>query len=308
MTSTTPIQTPAHPAERRLPWQLFSNAGLAKGQDAAGALAAVGADFSVDLVDLVTVDGHAVKNRFGVARTDTGEVFDVVGTSYTPVQNADAFAVADVLVDQLGATIEHAGMLNAGRVCWMHLEMPKTFSVANDEHKMHLYLEASHDGKRAVRLHASPVRLICTNQLNQSFKGAHQRWAIPHVSTASDRLRMANKSAINITGMIDAYQASAERLLGYTMGARAVDSFLKQLFPSSKSGREADAIKGLLESDTCETGRGTGYAVLQGVREYFDHVRPIRNETSNLIGAMTGVNHRTTDKALHLLEARAAKK
>ena len=274
------------------------------------ALKAGGLDYEVETVPIQCADGGTIPHRFAVRRVDTGDVFDVVGTAYEAVQNTDAFGVLDGFKQVLGARFGACGTTAGGRTAWIQVQLPVPLVVADeDAHEMHLIVETSHDGKRAIRGHITPIRLACLNQMNLALRSAKERWAIRHTTTAQAKLAEAHTAAGLVEQYVDAYKTQTTRLLGYRMSEKAMDNFLEGLLPARPTKeKEVAAIRHLaLESPTCDFGRGTGYAVLNAVREYYDHVRPTRTTESAFIGALTGVNKRMTDRAMAGLTSRAMK-
>jgi phage/plasmid-like protein (TIGR03299 family) len=278
--------------------------------DVARALALGGLDYEVEKVAIRTAAGEAIPNRFAIVRSDTRQVFDVVGTGYQEVQNGAAFGVLDEFRQVLGVEFGACGTLGGGRVAWIQVKLPQGFDVQGDLHDLHMIVETSHDGKRAIRSCITPVRLDCLNQMNLALREAVQRWAIRHTSTAEARLAEAHKAAGLVEHYVDEYKAQTTKLLQVKMSEKAVTTFLEGLLPARPSkDKEVAAIRQLaLEAPTNEFGRGTGYALLNAVREYHDHVRPTRTTESAFIGAQTGANKRVTDRALQRLLARAEKR
>jgi phage/plasmid-like protein (TIGR03299 family) len=277
----------------------------------AEALRIGGLDYEVEVVPIQTADGGEIPSRFAVRRTDTRRVFDVVGTGYQEVQNLAAFGVLEEFREVLGVRFGCAGTLANGRVAWVQVQLPNNFFVADaDEHEMHMIVETSHDGKRAIRSCITPVRLDCRNQMNLAVRKARQRWAIRHTATAEARLAEAHLAM----GYVEEYQrefkTQTQKLLAYKVSDKSLVSLLEGVMPARPSReREVAAIVALAkEGPTNDFGRGTGYAALQATREYYDHVRPTRTAESAFIGAQTGVNKRVTDRVFAALLARAEKR
>lgn len=63
---------------------------------------AAGLDYDVKLSDMTTTDGIPVPSKKAVVRTDTNDVLGVVGNSYVPVQNRQAFGFLDAIAAEGG--------------------------------------------------------------------------------------------------------------------------------------------------------------------------------------------------------------
>lgn len=279
-----------------------------KGASLDKALKVAGLDWEVGLFPVqALVEGKRVNidHRQAVVNLTSGVVYDVVGQGYATVQNRDGLGIAEGLSEQ-GCEFVVAGELAQGRVVWIQVKMPDGFLVGGqDPYDLYGLLEASHDGKRAVRFHITPTRLDCLNQLNAAISGAERRFSVRHTSSAPEKLEEA-RHAIKKTGeYVEAFQSEMDGLLTKKISEKALVEFLNRLVPDrDKKPQEVEAIRTLaVDAATNEFGRGTRYAAFQAVREYYDHVRPQRTAESSMIGALTGVNVRMQDRALEMLRA-----
>ena len=97
-----------------VPWH-----GLGQSLDAPATaretIQAAGLDYDVKLSDLTTSDGIPIPSRKAVVRTDTNDVLGVVGNSYVPVQNRQAFGFLDAIAADGGIRYHTAGALQEGR-------------------------------------------------------------------------------------------------------------------------------------------------------------------------------------------------
>ena len=282
-----------------------------KNATVAQALKAGGLDFKVETVALKTADGTEVPNRFAVRRADTGQVFDVVGRSYVPIQNVDAFGVAEGVQQVLDIEFGAAGVTASGKVCWLQAKLPGLYTpVVGDPHEMHLLFQTSHDGRKATTIAITPIRLACTNQMNLAFRTARQKWAVRHVGDPVEALKQAHVAAGYVERYEEEYRSISNKLMCLKVSTTQMDNILNGLLPDRpKREQEVAAIKDLaLNAATNELGRGTAYGLLNATREYYDHVRPHRTSESAFIGSTNGVNKATSDRLLAELLRRADKK
>src|SRR5579863_8351360 len=78
------------------------------------AIQAAGLDYLAELKEIETADGDRIPQRKAVVRSDTGDVLGVVGNSYVPVQNYQAFGFLDAIVADGGLRYHTAGALGKG--------------------------------------------------------------------------------------------------------------------------------------------------------------------------------------------------
>jgi phage/plasmid-like protein (TIGR03299 family) len=171
-----------------------------------------GHDFTVKLypmaVELPTDDGagtftRRVDGSFATVRTDRNTVLGVVGPDYQPLQNDDAFAVLDPMLDAGLLTLTTAGTFRGGRDVWMQGEFvaeklgPKASAFFTSEGiRPYVLVLNNHAGRRAATVHFTPVRVVCANTL---------RAALAHFGTAlktgnAARVRHTKNVAANLAG------------------------------------------------------------------------------------------------------------
>ena len=102
-----------------------------------------------------------------VHRDDTHEILGIVGPSWTPVQNIDAFKVFEPLVEDKSLMLETAGSLKNGRRVWIlsRINIDADEIGKGDEIRPYVLLSNAHDGTMAVRFGFTPIRVVCNNTL-----------------------------------------------------------------------------------------------------------------------------------------------
>lgn len=113
-----------------------------------------------------------IKGWGGTYRTDRNALLGVVGSRYTPLQNADAFGVLQPLLDAGVARVETAGSLRGGADVWMLVEFqvdhPTVQEVFNGEVIPYGLISNNHSGRRQVTVMETPIRVVCANTLGMS--------------------------------------------------------------------------------------------------------------------------------------------
>src|SRR4029079_7544837 len=133
--------------------------------NAAEALQLAGLDFAVEKAPLYAKVGKTsvlVPGKMATVRTDTNTPLGVVSPRYRVVQNADAFAFADAIVDSGGAHYETAAALFGGRQVFLSMELPNDTHVAGDpsDYGLSLLVSNGHDGKNALRADVTVERVV----------------------------------------------------------------------------------------------------------------------------------------------------
>ncbi len=252
------------------------------------AIEAAGLNYRVDLKSLNTEDGTAVSQRKGVVRSDTGKVLGVVGNSYVPVQNYQAFGFLDAVVAEGGLRYHTAGALGNGERVWMLAKLPSQIRVKNSDDVVDkfLLLSNTHDGSTALRVYFTPIRVVCQNTLNMAEgRSVGQGIAIMHKGDLHTKIREAQRVLGLAERFYDDAEGMIETLAHHTPNPEQLRSYFEALYPDPTDADNARAKK-VRENlaQIFETGigldipeiKGTSWAAYNAVTEWVDHYRPAR--------------------------------
>ena len=142
------------------------------------AIQAAKLDWQVLRVKLYAVDGThwtQVPSRRALVPSDRWgkpdcPVFADVPDSYEPVQNEDAFRFFDPLIQQGKATYETAGGLGNGEKVWVLAKLTGDMEIAGDTLERYLLLSNGHNGRTAVQVMFTPIRVVCANTLSVALE------------------------------------------------------------------------------------------------------------------------------------------
>jgi phage/plasmid-like protein (TIGR03299 family) len=169
-----------------------------------------GLDWEVELRPMEAVceirEGETVNvpvpSAFAAVRNDRSQVLGVVGPSYTPLQNEDAFATLDPLLDAGIASIETAGALRMGRDVWMqvalHLDLPGVYR--SGEVKPYLLISNNHSGERKAQVQHTSRRVVCANTLGFAHRAAAT--GIDHAIRVLHRANVKSETAKAVAAMV----------------------------------------------------------------------------------------------------------
>jgi len=258
---------------------------------AAEAMVAAGLDYGVDLTPLFTKNGDLVPQRQGVVRTDTNRLLGTVGPGYRPIQNADCFGFLDTVVGDGGLRYHTAGALGQGEKIWMLAKLPGHIQVKDTEDvtDKFLLLHNSHDGTSCLRVHFTPIRVVCQNTLAIAERNARGHGvAIRHRGDLSARVQEAQYVLGLATQFYDAIQLKINRLASYYPTSHQLGEYFRALYPDPIAGNATHAQNVRAEwFRLFEDGIGqdipgirhTAWAALHAVTEYVDHKRPTRGRS-----------------------------
>ena len=234
---------------REKPWHYAQTAEVTKiiqeAPTSADALRYAGLDWEVEQTPVYmqngfkTVDGIEVPNyvevpncKANVRNTDKS-VLGVVTDRYQIVQNKEAFEFTDALIGETenGAVrYETAGSLCGGRKIWLLAQMP-TQKVLDDEVEPYMFFSNSHDGKGAINVGMTPIRIVCNNTLNMALDGAKRSWSTKHVGDMQSKLEEAKMCLQMADKYMKRLDEEADRLANAKLYREQLDEILDELFP-----------------------------------------------------------------------------
>ena len=135
-----------------------------------------GLDWTVSKRPIFLGDGTELKER-AVVRDDNQNILGVVSPKWTPYQNESAFNWFQPFVDASEVEFSTAGSFKQGRITWIlaRLNRDNAEIASGDEVAKYLLLSNSHDGKLAVRVGFTPIRIVCTNTLHAAHRSSKSR-------------------------------------------------------------------------------------------------------------------------------------
>ena len=258
-------------------------------------------------------------------RKEDGAIFGTVKHDYQTLQNTEAFTFFDPIIEAGAARYETAGALGRGERVWVQvLVKGRQQVVPGDEIAKYLLLSNSHDGKGAVHVKFTPVRVVCRNTLNQAMeRGPTLR--VAHTLSMKDRLKDVGQAIKQINDRFDDLGASFRRLAAINMNTQRLDEYLQIVFPEPKrvsDDRAYTRAKRQMQEDQTaakalfKSGKGneiegvaeTLWAAYNGVTEYVDFHKYKTGDGKWLetiwFGAGDAIKTRAFDAALRIAQAR----
>jgi phage/plasmid-like protein (TIGR03299 family) len=232
---------------------------------------------------------NAAKDFRAVTRVADNRVYTIVSDEYRPVQNHEAFGIADGLLGE-GCVFETAGSLRNGAVVWMLARIPKTIRIgglSSEETIPYLLVTNSHDGTSAMRVQPTPVRVVCANTLAIALgRKTTQRISIRHTGDPMKKLAEARRVLGISNTYFETYEKTAEQLLNAAFTPLEFIKLSRQLLPEPQPTatnaavsperfanweKQLTALSRQFQARDLENVRNTKYSALQAVAAYADH-------------------------------------
>lgn len=243
-------------------------------------------------VDLVTpqfqYDGGIIKdlNNFAIMRQDTGAVFGYVKDRYNIIQNEEAFLFFDNFIEKTEAVYHTAGVLKSGEISWILAKLPEHISVNDDVIEMYVLVVMHHDGKHAMQMMFTPVRVVCNNTLDAATGTAQNIVAVRHNSNYVSNIN----EAVRLMGIKNNYVAEInevfEELATVKVSGKVAEQFFNQLIVGKKniegieiSTQKQNMINNMLEyyksHPTQQNIKGTAWGLYNAVSGYYNNVKEV---------------------------------
>ena len=261
-----------------------------------------------------TNDLKEIPGFSAVVRRDKKRVLGVVGRTWQPLQNRDAFKFFNPFVESGAAEYHTAGSLKNGQYVWVlaKLRADPMQVVKGDDVEKYLLLSNSHDGKAAVNVRFSPIRVVCANTLSMAESDdASPFLRIRHAGNLKETMTKV-RQVVDITNKtfaatLEQYRFLAKRQV--TNIHRYILDTLQWPDDSEKPPRALSNIIELFEEGRGQDNklvRGTLWASYNAVTEFVDHQRG--RDGTRLQMAWYGEGNRIKRRALSVATemARAA--
>jgi phage/plasmid-like protein (TIGR03299 family) len=300
---------------RTVPWMQWNTEIVDNPMTSAEALKAGGLDFTVSLREIQfnkSTDPdltHFVPapSRKAVVRDDTNNLFEVVSSTYAPLQYADAFSFLDGINPEFVA----AGSLKDGRQGFMVIQLPEQHAIQmglDDPHELYVIIRTSHDRSRGIEVSVMPLRGKCMNSLGiASFSmNAPQRWSITHTGDVLGKMHNAEKVILGAKAYATEFAQMVERLQAVKLDAEQATKILRRVI--RQSPKQEDAVQQVLgiwnTAETVALGN-TGWGLTNAVSDYFEWNRKGGSPQSQILGVLEGVTTKAISRTAALVLSRS---
>lgn len=313
----------------KMPWHR-EGTELITPPDSITAIEQAGLDWEVSKTRLYTSDNVLVNDYYGIVRNDKKTVLGVVKAGYRPLQNREAFAFFDPLINNKFLEYETAGSIGMGEIVWILAKIKENPSFAvcdNDEIKKYLLLSNSHDGQSAVSVKFTPIRVVCQNTLNLALE-RDETTRIKHIASMHSQLNYLSAAVEDILRIYTGAEESFKAMYAHEMNEAEIRGYFDTLYPvidgryvktesqyktREKNMKTQQILMNLHDSEL--NGllgiRGRLWAAYNAVTYYIDHPFDYRLGDNRLLkriwfGEGEASKARAYTAALNLLEKKAA--
>lgn len=197
------------------------------------------------------------------------------------------------LIDSVSALLDDdlqigsAGLLKAGAVAWVSIEMPDSIVTPSGvEFRPNLLACTSHDGSLATTFQRVVTNVVCDNTMSAALReGSDQRVKVKHSRYSGLKLHSAREALAMVHTIGEQFSAQVEELTNTAVSEGDWNRFVDSLAPIPEAegrGRTlAEGKRGELNRLWNHDSRvlpwkGTAFGVVQAVNTYVHHSAKVR--------------------------------
>lgn len=247
------------------------------------ALKISGLDYTVEKVPVFLEDGTPIPGAFCTKKEGTNDTFGVVGSQFEIIQNQEALSFVDNLVSE-GLTFVKAGENH--KMLYLIGKLP-SIEVLGDEVTPYLIFQNSHNGSTTLKATIAPLRIVCQNQFNLTFRKAVNKISLRHTKSIKGRLHTAQQVLLQNTEYPSEFQKQALGLAQEKVSKKQVDTLLDGIFeikpefnPTQvrRMEEKRDRFLSAYQADDNQNFLGTKWGLINAYTDFVTH-KPLRKET-----------------------------
>lgn len=240
-------------------------------------------DYTVEKVPVFLENGTPIPGAFCTKKEGTNEAFGVVGSQFEIIQNQEALSFVDNLVSE-GLTFVKAGENH--KMLYLISKLPN-IEVLGDQVTPYLIFQNSHNGSTTLKATIAPLRIVCQNQFNLTFRKAANKISLRHTKSIKGRLHTAQQVLIQNTEYLSEFQKQALGLAQEKVSKVQVSSLVDSIFeikpefnPTQvrKMEEKRDRFLAAYQAEDNQNFIGTKWGLINAYTDYVTH-KPLRKET-----------------------------
>lgn len=240
-------------------------------------------DYIVEKVPVFLENGTPIPGAFCTKKEGTNDTFGVVGSQFEIIQNQEALSFVDNLVSE-GLTFVKAGENH--KMLYLIGKLP-SIEVLGDEVTPYLIFQNSHNGSTTLKATIAPLRIVCQNQFNLTFRKAVNKISLRHTKSIKGRLHTAQQVLLQNTEYLSEFQKQALGLAQEKVSKKQVDTLLDGVFeikpefnPTQvrRMEEKRDRFLSAYQADDNQNFLGTKWGLINAYTDFVTH-KPLRKET-----------------------------
>lgn len=219
-----------------------------------------------------------IPDRFLTLRNDGSKIYDVVSNRFEIIQNQEAFDFVNYMGNDL--IFEKAGETPTGMV-YVIASLPK-MNILGDEFTPFVILRNGFTGRTNVTAAICPLRIVCENQFNFSFKETNNTVSIRHTANAKNKLEEAKEVLKLSADYMQRLNDMANEYANIKISEFELHKFMNLAFPldgieelstrkrNSLEEKRTDFRNAYLQDDN-QNFRGTAWGLINAYTDLLTH-------------------------------------
>lgn len=240
-------------------------------------------DYTVEKVPVFLENGTAIPGAFCTKRENSDTTYGVVGSQFEIVQNIEGFDFINSMVP------EGLRFLKAGenrKFIYIIAQLPE-FDLMGDTVAPHIIFQNSHSGSTTLKATIAPLRIVCENQFNLTFKKAANKISLRHTKSIKGRLHTAQEVLIHSSDYISEFQKEAILMAQKKVSKTQVDQLLDGIFeikaefnPTQvrRMEEKRDRFLAAYQAEDNQNFIGTQWGLINAYTDFITH-RPLKKDT-----------------------------
>jgi phage/plasmid-like protein (TIGR03299 family) len=240
---------------------------------------------------------HA-KGWKGLVNSETGDLLQVVKSSYEVIQNSTGWDIVDLLVGE-GAKYETGITLKGGAICLVTFLLDEPVRISGDDSIVLPYGVSrwTHDGSGSLTCRSTSVRAVCSNTDDAGAMEARRlgtEFRFRHTKNVKAKIEDAKLAIRGIRADFAEFVRLSEELATIKVTKEQRELFVTQLLPVPPEALISErvlknvedartSVRNLFEGRTIpEDHKLTAYGLRLAGIEYLDHLRGYRNADTHV--------------------------
>lgn len=271
----------------QVPWHSLGRK-VEEAQSSSEAIKLAGLDWKVESQPVFLDNGDEIPGVKANVRETDNKVLGVVTDRYKICQNDEAFSFTDALLGE-GVKYETAGSLSNGKRIWLLAKMD-TAKVCGDDVTPYLVFTNGHDGKGAIKVAMTPIRVVCQNTLTLALGQAKRTWVAKHCGNLSAKLDEARNTLKLAEKYMEELKAEADEMSQIVITHPMLTEFLAKAFPIKKDFSQRQIANAQMQrevlssiynnKDDIKKFNGTGWGLVNAVADFLPHAKAVRQSAT----------------------------
>lgn len=240
-------------------------------------------DYTVEKVPVFLQDGTPIPGAFCTKREDSNITYGVVGSQFEIVQNIEGFDFINSMVPE-GLRFLKAGENH--RFIYIIAQLPE-FDLMGDKVAPHIIFQNSHSGSTTLKATIAPLRIICQNQFNLTFRKVANKISLRHTKSIKGKLHTAQEVLIRSSDYISEFQKEAILMAQNRVSKTQVDHLLDEVFeikaefnPTQvrRMEEKRDRFMAAYKAEDNQNFIGTQWGLVNAYTDFVTH-KPLKKDT-----------------------------